>query len=131
MNAYTIRINIDGEEQEINLRLTLGAQEKLEKKYNQNAMATLYDAIDKASVLAAVMTEALNFKGNTNPVKDGAVLYDLLVDNGYAGVEAFAELSMGIAHASGLVSEKQAVATVNRAKGVVDEALGTEETPKN
>ena len=131
MNAYTIILNNDGEEQEINLRLTLGAQEKLEKKFGQNAMSVMYEAIEKASTLAAVMTEALNFKGNTNPIKDGTVLYDTLVDNDYAGVENFAEIAMGIAYKSGLVSKRQAEMTINRAKGIVDEALGTEETPKN
>lgn len=132
MNTYNINVNVNGEETEIKLRLTLGSQQKLKKKYNQTAMSTLYDAIDDAEVLANVMTEALTYKGNENQIKDGAELYDILVDNGYAGVEDFARLAMGIANSSGLVSERQAEATINRALGVVDEVLKENEgTVKN
>lgn len=123
MNTFDKTITVNGEETELHFRLTLSGQQKLKKKYNETALATLFNAIDDAEILSAVMTEALSYKGNENVIKDGAEVYDLLVDSGMAGVEDFADFAMGIGVASGLVSRKQADAMIKRAQGIFEEAI--------
>ena len=103
--SYDITLDRDGEEIPVQLRLTLGSQMTLKKKYKRTAFATIMDAMDDAEVCADVLGEALTFKGNENTIKDGAELYDLLVDNGYAGYDGIGGLLLGVAAESGIITE--------------------------
>lgn len=58
--------------------------------------------------MAALLEEALNWEGSGNPVTDGEVFYDLLVDQGYCGQVQFSGLAFDIAVASGLMTADQA-----------------------
>lgn len=90
---------------EYKLRLTLAGQKKLmERSPGSTALGCVMSAIDEPEDLAALLTEALNWDGNENTVRDGEEMYDLLVDAGYAGNEAFTELVLDIAHNAGLLS---------------------------
>lgn len=88
------------------LKLTAKAQQNLESKYKDGAMAVILNAVDRISVRSDVFQQALNFKGSANPVKDGYEFCDLLVENGFAGQEDFTEILLGVAKASGIVNDK-------------------------
>ena len=133
MNTYKLTLGSGKDATELNFRLTLGGQQALKKKYKESALSTLFSAVDDGEVLAVVMTEALSYKGNTNPITDGVEVYDLLVDEGYAGAEGFTEIAMNIAAASGLISQEQAEQVIAKAKGAMDKALDEifRDEPKN
>lgn len=110
MRAYALDLVNSGEPVHVELRLTLGSQLTLKKKYNENALATIFGALDDPEKMAAVFDQALNYKGNTNTIKKGEELYDLIADNDLGGVEGFQKILSGIARASGLLSEKEKAA---------------------
>lgn len=107
MRAYTLNLNDNGEKVEVSLRLTLGSQLALKKKYNENALATIFGALDDPEKMMAVFNQALNYKGNENTITDGEQLYDLIADNDLGGVSGFQKILSGIARESGLLSEKE------------------------
>lgn len=88
------------------LRLTLKSQKLLREKYPDEAvLSAILSAVDEPEDMEYLLTLALNFEGNDNEIKDGAELYDLLVDNGYCGQEDFMGLAIEIAKNAGLVSQ--------------------------
>lgn len=90
------------------LRLTLAGQRELSLKADgADALSCVMGAIDSPEDMAELLTQALSWPGNENPIHDGEELYDLLVDNGYAGNEAFTELVLNIAHNAGLLSAEE------------------------
>lgn len=129
MRTYDITLQ-DGTE--VALRITIGSQMKLSKKYNEAAMATVFSAVADPAKICDVLTEALNYKGNENKFKTGAELYDALVDDGYEGTEDFMELLAGIAKESGLITDKQADQLVKYTKEQTSDLFEDEdEDPKN
>ena len=127
-NAYQLTIKDEnGQKVSVKLRLTLGGQKALKKKYDEPAITTLLNAVQDAEAMADVFNEALNYSGNDNTITDGEKLYDLLVDNKYKGIEAFTEVLMGIGEASGLLSKEQAESIVAASKGLVERAIEDEE----
>lgn len=123
MNAYTTKIKVDGKETKLSFRLTLKGQMALKEKYEESAVTTIMSSVDDAEKYATVLTEALNYKGNENTITDGEELYDILVDNGYAGTEDFMRLGVEIGVASGLLSKAQGEKIVKMAAGIIDDAL--------
>lgn len=88
------------------LRLTLKSQKLLREKYPDEAvLSAILSAVDEPEDMEYLLTLALNFEGNDNEIKDGAELYDLLVDSGYCGQEDFMGLAIEIAKNAGLVSQ--------------------------
>jgi hypothetical protein len=96
------------------MRLTLGGQINLKKRYpqaatgqdgSQTALNVIFASMDEPELMSGIFTEALNYGGNENAIKDGVELYDLLVDNGYSGSERFVPILTSIACVSGLLSE--------------------------
>lgn len=133
INTYDIEINQNDEIITLSLRLTIGGQVALKKKFGGNALGTILEASDDAEKCAAVLKEALNFKGNTNKITDGFELYDLLVDNGYKDYESFGNLLLSIACVSGLITEEKKQKLLNSMLGSFDkmfEGLEDDE-PKN
>lgn len=106
-NTLTVKLNHEGEEKEFNLRLSVGAQLKLKNEYKEEGVQLVFAAMDDLELMLKVFTLALTFKGNENEITDGAEFYELLVDNGYSGKEAFAKLIFEIAAASGIIKENQ------------------------
>lgn len=115
---------------DFSLRLTLAGQTKLKKKHGGDpTMQTLGEAVTDAETAADVLTEALAWAGNTNSLHSGADLYDLLVDNGYAGPADFAKLFIsGIGVSSGILSQDMADKIVAEIAGEMDKALADTET---
>lgn len=124
--AYEIKLNNGKNEITLGLRINLKAQFELKKKYKEDAIASILSAVSDAEKMAYIFTLALSFDGNENPITDGVELYDLLVDNGYAGQEQFMELLTSIAFFSGLMSEKRKAQIDAYIKGTVDEAFEEE-----
>lgn len=89
------------------LRLTVGGQKALKKKFGENALEVVMDAVGDLEKICAVLTEALSWVGNPNDVTDGEAFYDLLVDNDYSGMSQFMDLMCDICVCSGLLTEKQ------------------------
>lgn len=109
------RIRLDG--QEYRLRLTFGAQARLREEFDRAPLDIVLSAAGDERMLCAVLSEALSWEGSGNPVTDGETFCDLLVDNGYAGQEAWSALVMDVAAASGILTADNAgklKASVNR-----------------
>lgn len=95
-------------ETEVKLRLTLRGQKALkEKNPDMSVLAIIMSAVDEPEDMEALLTQALNWEGNKNKIKDGGQLYDELVDNGYCGSENFLALAMDIAKNAGLVTQDE------------------------
>lgn len=90
------------------LRLTIGGQNRLRERFQEDALQTVLGAAMDGRRMAALLEEALNWAGNENPITDGEQFYDLLVDQGYCGQIQFSGLAFDIAASSGLVTAEQA-----------------------
>lgn len=101
-SCYVLRLG----DKEYKLRLTLKGQQKV-KELDREApvMALVMSAVDDPEAMEVLLTEALNWEGNSNKIHSGAELYDMMVDNGYSGSEDFLEVVLGIAHNAGLLTE--------------------------
>ena len=124
VTAYERKLKVDGKNIVAKFRITLGGQKVLKEKYDTEILNLIFQAIDNAEIMADIFGEALTYKGNENEITDGEEMYDVLVDNGIAGVGDFAEILFGIATKSGLVSESDAQAFVAKAKGLMDDIIG-------
>lgn len=102
--AYVLRL--DGEQ--VWLRLTVSGQRSLRERFGQDALQTVVEAVADGEKMAALLDAALNWGGNENTIRDGEVLYDRLVDEGWSGQERFGALAFDIAAHSGLISLQQA-----------------------
>lgn len=107
INTLSIKLKHEDEMKEFNLRLSVGAQLKLKKECKEEGVQLVFAAMDDLELMLKVFTAALTFKDNENEITDGAEFYELLVDNGYSGKEAFAQLIFEIAAASGIIKENQ------------------------
>ena len=123
VNTFDLKLKKDGQDVVVKLRLTLGAQVALKKKYNEPMNATIFGAMVDAEKMAEVLSAALTWNGNENPIKDGEELYDILVDNGYCGELDFGGVITNIAVASGVLTKKQRDAVMNQAKSAQNELL--------
>ena len=110
---------------EYQLRLTLSGQKKLKKKHpDTDTISLLMTAATDAEIMADVLHEALNWPGNTNQNQNGEQLYDLMVDDGICGQEAFAEIACGIGTASGLMTEENGQQVLTGIRKVVQTVYG-------
>ena len=125
--AYELELKDGKQKVKVALRLTLAGQLALKKKYKENAIATIFGAMDDVEVFCEVLNEALNWKGNENAFTDGAELYDLLVDNGFTGYEGLGGVLFSIASASGLVTEKDRDKMIQRFGHVFDDLFSDED----
>lgn len=117
-------------EETYHLRLTLGGQKRLKERFSEETLQTVLAAAGDGETMAAVLTEALDWEGSGNPMTDGEALYDLLVDSGYAGQEAFGALAFDLAACSGLISEKQARALKKTLAEAVEAAFAQLDGPR-
>lgn len=117
--------NYDGETIDVSLRLSIGALKALERQYCKNRDDMLIETIImsafKPTILADVLKEALNFRGNENSIKSGDELYELLVDNGYKGTVDFMGIVADIALTSGVISTEMKDAMINNATKTQEE----------
>ena len=121
-NTFDIELNYGGTPVKVSLRLTIRQLLELKKLLNRKGanIEDYYDvvvgSITDPEIAIEYLQAALNFNGNTNTITDGADLYDLLVDNGYAGPEAFVPVYAGIAVVSGILSQRKADYLVDLAR---------------
>lgn len=128
VNAYSFTLeNAAGENVEVSLRLGIGAQMNLKKKWKENTTNTLFNAIDDVERFIDVMDAALKFKGNENTIKSGEELIDLMAANDMLGMLAKQELITSIGRASGLFSEKEKEKIDARAAKAVNGAFDVDE----
>lgn len=106
-------------------RLTAGAQKELEKRFNATGLQLILESAADAEKMTAILGASANYKGNENPTVDGETIYDLLVDDGVAGEDGFFEISLGIAVASGIMSEKNAGKTLDVIAKAVEETYAS------
>lgn len=125
--GYEMTLFDGNEEVKVTLRLPILAQINLKKKYPKeatdetgraSAMGVILAAMSNEEITVGIFDEALNYKGNTNTIKSGADLYDLLVDNGYRGLESFVPVIANLAYESGIISAKFKEAIEKQAQGV-------------
>lgn len=130
MNKKTYTKSVNGIT--CNLRLTIKGQLNLKKKYNENAVATIFNAIDDLDRQLDVITEALNYSGNENEIKTGEEFLDAFIDDGNCGQEAIAEVLASIARVSGLINDKQCDAIVKYVQNASEEVFAEfDEESKN
>lgn len=111
---------------EYRLRLTMAGQRALRERWGEEILPFLLSAAAEPEKLCGLLTQALTWPGSENPVTDGGELYDLLVDEGWRGQEAFAALAFNLGVVSGLLTRSQAdelTQTVERAFRSAFEAL--------
>lgn len=102
-STYDIEIG----DRTVSLRLTVGSQLKLKKRFKQDTIDIVLEAANDPEKLLAVFEEALNYKDNENEGLTAEELYDALVDSGIKGINAFADILFKIANVSGILSDKQ------------------------
>lgn len=106
MNVKTVTLG----ETTVSLRLTASKLQSYIKDYSNEAQAPLLAVLDAMEVLknkAALFTAALQYKGNTNTIKDGWEFLDLMADSGYSPMEV-KKLIVELAEQSGLVDRNDA-----------------------
>lgn len=130
MNRKVYTISVGGNT--CALRLTIKGQLNLKKKYNENAVATIFNAIDDLDRQLDVITEALNYAGNENEIKTGEEFLDAFIDDEHYGQEEIATVLASIAKVSGLINDKQYEAIVKYVKEATDEVFAEfDEESKN
>lgn len=94
----------------VSLRLTASKLQSYIKENGNDAQSPLLavlDAVESLKQKAALFTAALQFKGNSNTVKDGYELLDMLADAGYTPLKT-KQLIIQLAEQSGLVDPEDA-----------------------
>lgn len=125
VNAYDITLtNADGNEIPVALRLGVGAQLRLKKKFNESTTTTLFSAADDVDRFVAIMDEALKWTGNQNEIKSGEQLIDLMTANDLLGMVAKQNLLTAIGRASGLFSEDEKKRIDSRSAKILDDMFG-------
>ena len=111
MNVKTITLG----ETTVSMRLTASKLQSYIKDYSNEAQAPLLAVLDAMEVLknkAALFTAALQYKGNTNTIKDGWEFLDLMADSGYSPMEV-KKLIVELAEQSGLVDRYDAADVIS------------------
>lgn len=128
MNAYEIELEKqDGTKVEASLRLNIAAQIKLKKKYHESTTQTIFGAIDDIERCVDVFDAALKWSGNTNEIKSGEELLDLMAANDMLGMVAKQQVLTSIGRVSGLFSEAEKAKIDARGEGMLDDAFGDDE----
>lgn len=104
MAKQCYKLNLNGEEYK--LRLTMAGQKALLERFpDRNIIGIIMSAPDDLEAMDALLTQALNFEGNSNKIHTGEELYDELVDAGYCGSEDFMKVCLNIAKNAGLMTQ--------------------------
>lgn len=128
MNAYEIELEKqDGTKVAAALRLNIAAQIKLKKKYHESTTQTIFGAIDDIERCVDVFDNALKWAGNTNEIKSGEALLDLMAANDMLGMVAKQQVLTSIGRVSGLFSEAEKAKIDARGEGMLDDAFGDDD----
>lgn len=125
MNTYDFEVtNLDGSNIPVSLRLSIGAQIKLKKKYNEPTTSTLFNAVDDVERFVDVMDLALKFKDNNNLIQSGETLIELMISNDMLGMSAKQHIITAIGRASGLFSSEEQKGIDSRSDKMISATLG-------
>ena len=111
------------EGEEYGLRLTIAGQRRLKERWQEESLQFLLSAATEPDKLCDLLTQALSWPGNGNPLTDGAELYDRLVDAGWRGQGRFAALVFNLGEASGLLTREQADQLTQAVAQALDDAF--------
>lgn len=124
VNAYELNLETgNGDSVDVSLRLGVGGQLKLKKKWNESTTDTLFTAVDDIERFVDVMTQSLNFTGNKNSIKSGEELIDLMAMNDLLGMTEKQKIITSLGRVSGIFSEKEKQAIDARAESMIDGAF--------
>lgn len=130
VNAYEFELEkMDGTVVPVSLRLGVGGQLKLKKKWNESTTDTIFNAVDDIERFVDVMSQSLNYVGNKNEIKTGEELIDLMAYNDMLGMSAKQKIITSLGRASGIFSEKEKEAIDARAERMIDGAFNDEDEP--
>jgi ATP-dependent protease HslVU (ClpYQ) peptidase subunit len=130
INHYDVTTHdSDGAETISELRLTIGSQLKLKKKYKEDAISILMGSGADDETLIDVLTEALNWSGNHNTIKTGVDLLDAMAADGLLGIFARQRLVTEIALASGIFGESEYSATLKKIDAAEDKMINGSSAP--
>lgn len=104
MARQCYKMNLNGVDYKLRLTLT-GQKALVQRDPESNILAIIMGAAEDIDTMEALLTEALNWEGNTNKIHSGAEFYDELVDAGYAGTEDFMKVSLNIAKNAGIINQ--------------------------
>ena len=135
MKSYTLYLEKNGEEVQVDLRIDIDGMLYLKDKFDESIVETISEAVIDNAKAVAVFDKALNYDGNKNTIKKGKELYNLLVDNDKGGMEGFWEVLSNIARCSGVLSRKMAdkldTSMQNKFEGMfTDQEPGNAQTPQ-
>lgn len=124
VNAYELTLERgNGDTVDVALRLGVGGQLKLKKKWNESTTDTLFTAVDDVERFVDLMTQSLNFTGNKNTIKSGEELIDLMAMNDLLGMTEKQKIITSLGRVSGIFSEKEKQAIDARAEAMIDGAF--------
>ena len=130
VNAYEFELEkMDGTIVPVSLRLGVGGQLKLKKKWNESTTDTIFNSVDDIERFVDVMSQSLNYVGNKNEIKTGEELIDLMAYNDMLGMAAKQKIITSLGRASGIFSEKEKEAIDARAERMIDGAFNDEDEP--
>lgn len=110
INHYDVELHDDNNAAiTVGLRLPIGAQAELRKKYKMETRNLLFAASTDDDMLLSLFDKCLNWSGNSNAVKSGEELYERMVDEGIMGVIERQRIVINIGAASGIFSEDEKV----------------------
>ena|GEM_PF-2255050 len=124
MNVYPVKIMWKGEEKILSLKLDLKHIRELQVKTGKEILDLITDAPRELGQMGDLLDAALRWKGNENPADlTGDDLFDLLVQQGKAGIADWLEVANGIATASGVLQSTQASAMLNSVKRKMEKVI--------
>lgn len=129
--TYTLNLERDNEQISVDLRLDIEGVLAIKKKFSMSPVEFIPDTIQDPEKLVFLFDQALNYPGNKNIITKGKELYNLLVDNGKAGLEGFWDIVSGIAVESGVISEKMGERMNANITKTFDNMFAEEEPEKN
>ena len=113
--------NAAGAAETISLRLPFASQSTLGKKYNKDTISLILAAATDNDIFIDILTNALNWKNNTNTITAGEELVEALIDEGIVCDDVSrVRLMIGIGKASGFISEAKAVALEREMQAIED-----------
>lgn len=102
----TIHNPASGATETIMLRLPFVAQTALGKKYGKDTISLILTAATDNDIFIDILTNSLNWKDNTNTIKSGEELVEILIDEGIICDDVSrARLLIAIGHESGFISD--------------------------
>lgn len=126
MNVYPVKIELDGKETTVSLKLDARHLRELEEKMKKNARDIILEAYNSMGTLCDVLTAAMDYKGNTNPDMDGYDLVDALTDAGKGGELGWPKLMTHVGIVSGVFSREAGLKIIGDTEDALTSLLGGE-----